>query len=139
MTYYTYKSDYDDGSLYSKKLKNYLFGNPCTYNPSVLVNASSTIAKCTSYSNRSLTNGVTAYLRYVNPQINDYMYGRVNFSQPQMDNLTLGVSLAGFYLMDAILTWNSEFSQMLNSFTSIKYALTCIACISILAIYLVCF
>jgi len=70
----------DPNSLFNLKLKNYFFGNPCTYNPAVLVTASSNLAKCIGYSNQTLTSGIIPYFRYVTPQIRDYVEGKVNYS-----------------------------------------------------------
>lgn len=64
-----YLTDIDESSMFYKKTKNYFFGNPCTYNPAVLVTVNSSLSKCVSYSNKTLTTGIISYFRYVTPQI----------------------------------------------------------------------
>lgn len=51
-------------SSYFAKQKNYFFGNPCTYNPGILISAGITVAKCESMSNGTFKEGLSAFLRY---------------------------------------------------------------------------
>ena len=94
-----YKAETDPNSQFQQKLKNYLFGNACTYNPEVLATANTTVAKCVGYSNKTITLGLIPYFRYVAPQVDDYLHRRVNYTGTQMDNIISGFALSNFLNM----------------------------------------
>lgn len=53
----------DESFSYYLKQKNYMFGNPCKYNQTVLLLAQTTLAKCLSIYNKTFSNGITTFLR----------------------------------------------------------------------------
>lgn len=130
-----YLADIDEDSDFHKKIKNYFFGNPCTYNPAVLVTANSSLSKCVNYSNRSLTSGLIPYFRYVTPQVEDYLSGRVNYTVTQMDNIISGFALSGFYFSDIISTWTSEFNDKLSSLKDLNFFMAILITAIILVIH----
>ena len=53
----------DESFSYYLKQKNYMFGNPCTYNQTVLLSAQTTLTKCLTIYNKTFSNGITTFLR----------------------------------------------------------------------------
>lgn len=97
----------DDSSQYYQKRKNYMFGNPCTYNPQVLFAANSTVAKCSSLWNQTLTQGLATFLRSAQPTVDQYINGKIKLTASQLDSLTSALTLVAYYVTDAITTWSS--------------------------------
>jgi hypothetical protein len=95
-----------------------MFGNPCTFNPQVLVAASSTMAKCTGLENQTLPQGITTLLRECQPKVENYLTGKVNLTTAQLDNLTSALTLVAYYVTDAITTWANEFSTSINYYSN---------------------
>lgn len=62
-----------------------MFGNPCTYNQSVLALAETTQAKCLSIYNKTFSNGIATFLREAQPQIEDYLHSKINLTATQLD------------------------------------------------------
>jgi hypothetical protein len=65
---------------YFEKQKKYFFGNPCTYNPSILITSGLTVAECLTISNGTFQEGVSSYMRYSQKFASDYIYGRTNLT-----------------------------------------------------------
>ena len=97
----------DNSSQYYHKRKNYMFGNPCTYNPQVLLSANSSVAKCASLWNQTLTKGLAAFLRSAQPTVDQYINGKIKLTAAQLDSLTSALTIVAFYITDAITTWTS--------------------------------
>lgn len=95
----------DNSSQYYLKRKNYMFGNPCTYNPQVLITANSTLAKCSSLWNQTLTQGLATFLRTAQPTVDQYINGKIKLTATQLDSLTSALTLVAYYVTDAITTW----------------------------------
>lgn len=75
----------DESSLYFQKQKNYFFGNPCTFNPNVLVIAETTLAKCQTISNRTFNSGISTYIRMGHRQVWNYLNGKQNLTVSELD------------------------------------------------------
>lgn len=55
----------DPTSLYYAKQKNYFFGSPCEFNPSIVINGvGATVKKCLAICNGTFKQGMSSYLRY---------------------------------------------------------------------------
>lgn len=105
MTDYSFFTDSSSSSLYYQKRQNYLFGNPCRFNSKLLANVSTPLEMCESIAQRSFSNGILAYLRYAQPLIEANIAGTIKLSFPQLLDISIGLSLTGYYLEDAISTW----------------------------------
>jgi hypothetical protein len=55
----------DETSPYYLKQKYYLFSNPCSFDPTVLVSAQVSMASCLAYNNKSFTTGIITYIRNI--------------------------------------------------------------------------
>ena len=123
-------------SLYSEKMKNYFFKNPCLYNPAVLATVSSTVQKCVTYANSTLSNGISTYLHYVTPFVDDYLHFKTNYTAKDMDDLISGMAVVGYYIADAIYTWGDDLTTMINSFSTNCAFLSILLCCLIIFLYL---
>ena len=108
---YSYIGSIDLSSQYYLKQKNYLFGNPCTYNPAVLVLANATMTQCLTISNSTFPNGISTFIRFGYAQVSGYLSGKANLTTSVLSDLTTSLSISNYYFQDAIQTWTDEFSQ----------------------------
>jgi hypothetical protein len=84
-----------------------MFGNPCTYNQTVLLSAETTLAKCLSIYNKTFSNGIATFLREAQPQIENYLRSKINLTSSQLDELTFTLTMVAYYVTDAITTWST--------------------------------
>lgn len=80
MAKYQYVESSETDSAFFAKRKNYLFGNPCTYNPKVLAINNGTMKNCLTSANGSLTAGISAYMRNVQPILTQYINGQIKLT-----------------------------------------------------------
>lgn len=113
---YAYIGLADASSQYYLKQKNYLFGNPCTFNPAVLLLANTTLSQCLTISNASFPNGISNYIRFGYTQVSGYLSGKANLTTTSLNDLTTSLTLTAYYFQDAITTWTDEFSQKIKEF-----------------------
>lgn len=102
---YEYIGHINSSSPYYLKQQNYLFGNPCTFNPTVLVTASSTVSQCLTISNQTFQNGISTFIRFAYSQVSNYLSGKANLSTSVLSDLTTSLTLTAYYFQDAISTW----------------------------------
>lgn len=81
-------------SDYFQSQKNYLFGNPCIFNPNVLIGAQTTQAKCMTVYNNTFSMGIATFLRACEDQVNAFLNGKIKLSSSQVDELTVALTLA---------------------------------------------
>lgn len=124
-------------SDYFQNQKNYLFGNPCTFNPRVLVGAQTSQSKCLSIYNNTLSMGITTFLRACEDQVNNFLNGKIKLSSSQVDELTVALTLVAYYITDAIMTWSSELTEMIINFNNNTFALCFSICIGFLLLHFV--
>ena len=108
---YSYIGSIDPSSQYYLKQKNYLFGNPCTYNPAVLVLANATMTQCLTISNSTFPNGISTFIRFGYSQASDYLSGKINLTTTVLSDLLTSFAISSYYFLDTIQTWTDEFSQ----------------------------
>ena len=108
---YSYIGSIDLSSQYYLKQKNYLFGNPCTYNPAVLALANVTMTQCLTISNSTFPNGISTFIRFGYTQVSGYLSGKANLTTTVLSDLTTSLTLTAYYFQDAITTWTDEFSH----------------------------
>ena len=113
------------------QFKNYFFGNPCTYNPTVLIAANSSQAKCIPI----LASGISPYLRTVYPQISNYLNGKLNMTPTEVDTLTSGLTLTSYYITDALQTWESEFKSKIRRFAGHNETILPLMCLILVLMY----
>lgn len=73
MNKYDYLANNTIDSLFYMKYKSYFFGNPCISNPSVLIQADFTLQQCLTWGKNTLNNGISLYMRYLQPQISSFL------------------------------------------------------------------
>lgn len=101
----------DESSSYYLKQKNYLFGNLCRYNPLPLKSLHINVTQCETISHGVFKRGLSVFLRQGQKLCADYINGRVNLTAQALDELTLSISIIAVYTLDAIHTWQSEFTS----------------------------
>jgi hypothetical protein len=95
----------DQSSPYYIKQKNYFFGNPCEFNPSILSSTGINVSKCETMSNGTFKEGLSSFLRYGQRLGQNCIYNKVNLTAAQLDEFTLGGTVLSAYVLDAITTW----------------------------------
>ena len=113
------------------QFKNYFFGNPCTYNPTVLIAANSSQAKCLPL----LSSGISPYLRTVYPQITNYLNGNLSMTPTEVDSLTSGLTITAYYITDALQTWETEFKVKISQFASNNQTLLTLMGLTLVSMY----
>jgi hypothetical protein len=124
-------------SSYYEKLKNYMFGNPCTFAPQVLAAANSNMTACMNGFNRTLSLGITTFLRAVHPTVENYINLRTNLTVPQLNDVTTTLTIVAYYVTDAINTWAAEFTQQVVAYERLDTMLCLIAAGVILLLHVV--
>jgi ABC-type multidrug transport system fused ATPase/permease subunit len=137
ITDYSFIAGLDDNSVYAQKEKNYLFGNVCAANPAVLTKAMSTPGACIALENRALTNGITSYLRTVQPKVQGYLMGNVTLTDVELNDLTVGLGICSYFFTDALNSWQSEFSGKLDVFASGNVVYSIVVCLLMVVLQLV--
>jgi hypothetical protein len=94
---------------------------------------------CLETADRSLTNGIISYLRYVYPIIEGYIKGELKMTKPQIQDSIRGISLVGYYLSDAIDEWQAEFSSKIQQYISGYVLKTIILCFLLLFLHVLIF
>lgn len=123
-------------SQYFQDQKNYLFGNPCTANPALLVAAETTMTKCMTIYNKTFSQGITAFLRACEGQVNAFLNKKINLTAAQVDEVTVALTLVAYYITDAISEWSSEFTGMIEDFNFENGVLCAIICAFLLLFHL---
>jgi len=114
MTQYNYLASNSLDSLFYTKYKNYFFGNPCTYNSSILVQAGFTIQQCSTWGKNTFSNGISVYMRYLQQQLGNYLIfppgaKKKALRKEEVMTISSGLSLVSYYIEDLINTWFDEF------------------------------
>jgi len=103
-------------SVFVNARKNYLFGNPCTYNPSVLYSNNATMQNCLTLANSSFTSGLCAYLRNIQPTIVAFLNGKLKQTLAQVNGLSSSMAIASYYFYDLAYSWLAELTQQIAAF-----------------------
>jgi hypothetical protein len=128
-----------DDSLYFQKQRNYFFGNPCTYNPSVISAIGVNVSTCLTIINGSFSRGLTSYMREGSTKASSYMNGEIDLNASQLAEFSSSVSILSAYILDAISTWGAEYNQNLSDLISQQQILTLINFIVLFCILIVIF
>jgi hypothetical protein len=94
------------------------------------------MSKCQSIYNSTFSRGITTFLRACEPQVINYLNGKINLTSSQVDELTTTLTLVAYYITDAIMAWSSELSTMIVVFKSHNNLLCIIICIVLLIFHL---
>lgn len=94
-------------SLYYIKQKNYFFGSPCEFNPSIAISTGITVKKCLSICNGTFKQGISSYLRYGQRLGDNCINNKTLLTTTQLDQFTLAGTVLSAYVLDAITTWTS--------------------------------
>ena len=108
----------DTNSLYYTKQRKYFFENPCRYNPSVTIKAGLSVKQCEAIAGSSFTRGLTAFMRYAFYQSTNCIKGDRLMSKSELDEFSKSVAVLSAYILDAIVTWGSEFNTRISSLIS---------------------
>jgi hypothetical protein len=60
---------------------------------------------CDKFADSSLAQGLTAYLRYVYPLLNDYMHSKTDITRKQFSDILRGMAITGYFIEDALKAW----------------------------------
>jgi hypothetical protein len=95
-----------------------MFGNPCTFNPKVLIVNNVSMKNCLTLENGSITAGISAYLRHIQPTVIDFIMGNVKLTLAQVNSLTSSLEIVTYYFYDMMNAWLGELKQMIVSFSN---------------------
>lgn len=102
-------SSLDPNSPFYTSIKNYYFGNPCTYKPNILFDLNTTVQECMLQG--QLPQGIVPYQIDLGPIIQKYLSGQSHLSAGQIDNITKWIFVVDAFMQDIISTWNGEFTS----------------------------
>lgn len=63
------------------------------------------MSSCLESGNKTLSNGIVAYLRYIHPSLSQYLLNKSVVDVDQLKDISTGLKLVGYYFSDAIETW----------------------------------
>lgn len=98
----------DSNYVFFSRRKNYMFGNPCTYNPKVLIVNNASMQNCLTLANGSITAGLSAYLRNIQPTVFNFIMGNVKLTLAQLNSLTSSLGIVTYYFYDMMYEWLGE-------------------------------
>jgi len=104
--------------VFVQSRKNYLFGNPCTYNSTVLTANNASLQNCLTLANSSLTAGLSSFLRNVQAPVSSFINGKVKLPLSQVNSLSSILAISTYYFIDLGYTWLNELNQMIAAFTN---------------------
>lgn len=76
-----------------------------------------TMQNCLTLANSSLTSGLCAFLRNIQPALSGFIKGKLKLSLPQVNSLSTSIAIATFYFFDLTYSWMGELNQMINAFS----------------------
>lgn len=130
----------DPSSAYYNKQRNYLFSDPCAYNPEVITGMGYNLGTCHSVLNGSFSRGITAYLRDAWTISEAYINNnQTELSTAQLAELTLGTAILSKYVQDTIETWGAEFKSRVSDFVSFVSQTSLINIILLIVLHIVLF
>jgi len=100
----------DPSSTYYVKQKNYYYGNPCTYNSSVLTGIGVTVKTCETVSNGTFNSGLNNFMRYNQKVGENYIQGKINMTFAALADYVTGITILSAYISDVISTWTIDFT-----------------------------
>ncbi len=114
-----------------------MFGNPCTFAPQVLTAANSNMTACMNGFNRTLSQGITTFLRAVHATVDNYINLRINLTVAQLNDVTTTLTIVAYYITDAITTWAGEFSSQVETYERLDTLLCMVAAGVVILLHLI--
>ena len=97
-------------SIWNIFVKNYYYGNPCTYNSSVLTGIGVTVKTCETVSNGTFNSGLNNFMRYNQKVGENYIQGKINMTFAALADFVTGITILSAYISDVISTWTIDFT-----------------------------
>lgn len=67
------------------------------------------MSACLNGFNKTLSQGITSFLRAVHPMVENYINLKINLTVAELNDITTTLTIVAYYVTDAITTWASEF------------------------------